>query len=633
MPEYQNKVTRFWNELKRRKVVKVIIIYASTAFILIQLCDLVIVPLHLPEWVMTFIIVLLLILFPVVVIISWIFDITPDGLERTPSIHPHTEKKSYSNKKVLILDTIIVVLLVLVAILAYPKIFDKKSSLATTGREDVSIAIMPFENLTGDTNLDFWQQGISEYLLNSLATSDEIKVISSHVVSELMEGMKKSTAAVLSSGSSQEIARLLNAGIYITGSFLGSSSSKSIMINLSNTSTGEVIWSDKVDGDLANNYGALLQKASGSVRNYLELKFLENKVPAEFSNAYPKSAEAYKYYIEGLNHILLGDFNEAIQPLNEAVKIDPHFTFAAFYLTWAYYYNHQYKEANQWLQHAYENRQNLPSQYQPWIDLWYACLISKDRTRIYDSLDHLENSTSKSRFFWYDIGATYSSFLEEYDKAIACFEKVDLLSKDFGEEWEYDDFYQVYSDALLNSGDLGGAIKVAERGLIHNDNTVTWLNCYGAFVILGNTSKIQEGIDKIHADVVKYNRSASTEDRYISYMYATGKDTVKALEFAQKAYDLEPDYLSNAYNLANLLISANVDIDLGLHLVESILENNPEHLLSLWLKGKVLFKTGKYDEALDVMNEIYAKTPSYNGYLESELAAIKQAIRKSDTNS
>ena len=94
MTDESNKFSQFWQELKRRKVVKVVIVYATTAFILLQLVSILIEPLHLPQWVMTFFIVLLVVGFPIIVILSWIFDITKKGIEITSS-----QKKPKSGSK------------------------------------------------------------------------------------------------------------------------------------------------------------------------------------------------------------------------------------------------------------------------------------------------------------------------------------------------------------------------------------------------------------------------------------------------------------------------------------------------------------------------------------------------------
>jgi len=77
MPQPINKLTQFWQELKRRKVVRVIIVYAGAAYIIIELVSNITEPLHLPDWTTTLVILLLAIGFPITAILSWIFDVTP----------------------------------------------------------------------------------------------------------------------------------------------------------------------------------------------------------------------------------------------------------------------------------------------------------------------------------------------------------------------------------------------------------------------------------------------------------------------------------------------------------------------------------------------------------------------------
>lgn len=87
----QNNIARFWQELKRRKVVKVILVYSSVSFVVLELLNILIKPLFLPEWIMTLVIVLLAIGLPIAIVFSWIFDVTPTGIEVTPSINEKGE--------------------------------------------------------------------------------------------------------------------------------------------------------------------------------------------------------------------------------------------------------------------------------------------------------------------------------------------------------------------------------------------------------------------------------------------------------------------------------------------------------------------------------------------------------------
>ena len=83
MAKQSNSLDRFWKELKRRKVVHVITVYAATAFVILELVNMVARPLKLPDWTEAFVIVLLCIGFVISIFVSWIYDITPTGVKKT----------------------------------------------------------------------------------------------------------------------------------------------------------------------------------------------------------------------------------------------------------------------------------------------------------------------------------------------------------------------------------------------------------------------------------------------------------------------------------------------------------------------------------------------------------------------
>ena len=82
MPDSPNKLSQFWQELKRRKVIKVIAMYAATAFIIMEAGDIMLPRLGLPDWTVTFIVILLIVGFPITIILSLIFDVTPFRISR-----------------------------------------------------------------------------------------------------------------------------------------------------------------------------------------------------------------------------------------------------------------------------------------------------------------------------------------------------------------------------------------------------------------------------------------------------------------------------------------------------------------------------------------------------------------------
>ena len=133
-------LSQFWQELKRRKVVHVITVYAGAAFVIIELINNITEPLRLPGWTLTLVIVLLLIGFPVAVIFSWIYDIHPEaGIHKTEPVHnldPEEIQKSSNNWKIAsYISFVVIVGLALLNLL--PR--GEKSAIL-----ERSIAILPF---------------------------------------------------------------------------------------------------------------------------------------------------------------------------------------------------------------------------------------------------------------------------------------------------------------------------------------------------------------------------------------------------------------------------------------------------------------------------------------------------------
>ncbi|MFO7933203.1 MAG: hypothetical protein R6U78_03885 [Bacteroidales bacterium] len=123
MPPNPNKISQFWQELKRRKVIKVVAAYAATAYIILEASDIVLPRLGLPDWTVTFLIVLIIVGFPITVILSWIFDITPGGIQKTePEDAGQKGSTRTPGRRFKTSDAIIAVLIIAVLILAYPRI-------------------------------------------------------------------------------------------------------------------------------------------------------------------------------------------------------------------------------------------------------------------------------------------------------------------------------------------------------------------------------------------------------------------------------------------------------------------------------------------------------------------------------
>ena len=98
MPDKSDNPSKFWEELKRRKVVRVITVYDAASFVILELVDILSPSLGLPSWTLNMILVLLCVGLIISVIFSWVYDITPEGVQRTKPLKEVQKLEQYCFK-------------------------------------------------------------------------------------------------------------------------------------------------------------------------------------------------------------------------------------------------------------------------------------------------------------------------------------------------------------------------------------------------------------------------------------------------------------------------------------------------------------------------------------------------------
>ncbi len=373
MPDKPDNPFKFWEELKRRKVVRVIIGYLAAAYVILEFTSIIAEPFGLPQGSIKLVFVLLCVGFIIAIYLSWIYDFTPQGIKKTESAKTLKGKPQQEpvKRKLRLSDIIIAALVITVVILVYPKIFGKdKFEDIRDDDGGISIAVMPFENQTGDTTMNYFQRGLSSIITSGLSESSELTVCDDQTMFELTESKDQINYAGFSPTMAKEIAKKVRSKTYITGSYQGRDSAYLILANLVDAESGNIIWTGKTKGNLnSNEYFDLADYLANDLKNYLEIQALEKDVDFDFRNAYPKSAEAYRYYIEGLTSIMSSDYISAHESLDKALSVDSTFTFAAFYKAYAYTFQPSQDPENMilWTEKAYKMRENLPPVYRNWL--------------------------------------------------------------------------------------------------------------------------------------------------------------------------------------------------------------------------------------------------------------------------
>src|SRR5438270_12068841 len=163
----------FFAELKRRNVYKVAVAYAVVGWLAIQVTATIVPALHLPDGLTTAVVVLTLVGFPIALVISWAFEMTPEGMKRTENVSPDEVIPQWNKRKFAAL--IIGVAVMAAGLLAFQLLRAPKSTISATAGAK-SIAVLPFVNMSADKNDEYLSDGMTEELINVLSRMPGLRV-------------------------------------------------------------------------------------------------------------------------------------------------------------------------------------------------------------------------------------------------------------------------------------------------------------------------------------------------------------------------------------------------------------------------------------------------------------------------
>jgi TolB-like protein len=319
----------FWKELSRRNVVKVGIAYAVAAWLIIHPVDIVFPILHLPDWSITLVAALLIIAFPLILLFSWVYEITPKGLKKTKEVPLAKSITHLTGKR---LNYIITGLLVLA--LAY-FVFDKyyymhgsgtspapavtvpSTAINTTIKSKKSIAVLPFVNISSDKEQEYFVDGLSEEILNSLAQISDLTVIARTSSFTFKNSNKKV----------QEIANELGVENILEGSVRKSGNTVRITAQLVKAADGSHLWSAIYDRKLKDIL-VIQEEIARSVANELKTTLGVGESLKRLGGT--DNAEAYDLYLAAQvrTNFDLKTITQALVSIESSIKLDPNFALA-----------------------------------------------------------------------------------------------------------------------------------------------------------------------------------------------------------------------------------------------------------------------------------------------------------------
>lgn len=310
-----------WEELKRRNVVKVAVAYAIVGWLLVQVADTFFAVLRLPAWTVTFVAGLVILGLPLALILSWAYELTPDGMERTSAVPFRESITKVAGRK---LDFLIIgVLLIAVVFFAFERFgsFETTptSSLRTDDRR--SIAVLPFDNLSSNPENAFFADGIHDDLLTQLAKIGSLKVVSRTSVLEYRDSPK----------NMRDIGRELGVATLLEGGVRRAGNSVRINVQLIDAETDDHLWAETYDRELtAENIFAIQREMAMSIAGELQASLSTEEV-VRLGVLPTESTSAYDLYIRGRffwNQRTKEGFDRAIEYLNQAIGEDPNYALA-----------------------------------------------------------------------------------------------------------------------------------------------------------------------------------------------------------------------------------------------------------------------------------------------------------------
>jgi adenylate cyclase len=327
-------MNNFLSELKRRNVYKVAVAYAVVAWLLIQAASILFPTFEAPPWVMKVFVAVIVLGFPVALVFSWAFEITPEGIKRESEIEAGKSITHHTGRKIVGITVVVAIIATALFVfqLIRPRLTSTSSpSTSLNALPEKSVAVLAFANLSDDKGSEYFSDGISEELLTVLQKIPGLRVAAR--TSAFSFKGKSATA--------QEIGQKLGVANLVEGSVRKAGETVRIAARLTKTTSGDEIWSENYTRDLKDVFAVQSELAqtivaqlrgqlTGGAANSTSKAEIQAEVRAAAKGG-TNNVEAHESYLQGrffLNRHSEKETDQARAAYERAVQFDPQFALA-----------------------------------------------------------------------------------------------------------------------------------------------------------------------------------------------------------------------------------------------------------------------------------------------------------------
>jgi TolB-like protein/Flp pilus assembly protein TadD len=311
----------FFEEVRRRKVYRVAAAYIIAAGFIIQIGSAVFPAWELPNWTLRFVVMLLLVGFPIALILAWAYDVTPQGIQATPKI-----PGAHRRRNLALLVAAGTIISIAAGLFLLPR--------ASARKIDKSIAVLPFQNLSDEKENAYFADGMQDDILTNLSKIGDLKVIprtpSCHI-----EGAAHAAPA---KSAKRLVATLLEGSVRRIGNRLR------VNVQLIDADNDEHIWAEDYDRDVTDVF-AMQTDLAQKIVSTLQAK-LSPSEKARLDRRPTENSDAYLLFVQARDYANTPDhFSDtalnAQRLYEQAIKLDPNFAAAFAGLSqvhsWAYH--------------------------------------------------------------------------------------------------------------------------------------------------------------------------------------------------------------------------------------------------------------------------------------------------------
>ena len=585
-----------YQELKRRNVFRVAIAYLALSWLLMQVADTLFPAFGIPDWVIRFIVIMFALGFVPALILSWIYELTPEGLKHGKEV-VHDTSITHPTAKRLDLFTIGLIVVALAFILAdrlllSPPHTEQSAASAkvvtdvaqTSGPESTepqyppnSIAVLPFVNMSDDVANEYFSDGISDELLTQLAKISTLKVISRTSVLQY----RGTTKTALQIAAELGVAALLEGGVQRYGDKVR------INVKLVEARSEEYLWAETYDRDLtARNVFAIQTEIAESITGALDsVLTLEDRQQLEKTPT--ESLDAFYSYLHGKQRMAnrrSTSLKQAADYFQTAVEIDPAYALAYVGLADTYMLLGDYSNLSlgemltlalpalqsalrldDRLAEAYASMGAIRAKtgdyaaaeaaYKRAIDLdpnyatayhWYGDLLVTHLLRPEAALPHLQKALELDPMSP-ALNLTYGQALEYlglFDEAMAQYLKAIEIEPSYSSP-----YFLIGGLYRTVYGQIDEAMRWRFKGMARDAGMVLGLSVTGIYYLdLGDDAKADYWINR----AVELAPEQAASNTALAFLYRYRNDRERALQVARKLLEIVPGNNTSLVTLVNL---------------------------------------------------------------------------------